>query len=424
MDTPSVENSERICRCAYENKYIPEQSRIMKRVNMIIEDGYCPFLAGDSISLPNRGIQQVWRPSTGGSGMFGVRNMTSSYTDLRSSATQKSDVLVDGGAGIGIPSNFEMLWPINGSLVQYSGDFISFPIHMYHQPSLDSASEGDADDKPEALTVEAVFTVHLYNETLVTDHGPDGLEQVAQVTSLLPVSPVKAGHFQLEFRFYLPEMARRAERYYRLTVTLSSVSGSGQGQTRTGPLLFVQSVTLQVICLDLVPSGAVVYKRNPLVGRKPTRLDSQLNLPWLLNIWNLRDKGAVLCCDTWRGVAVVRGLIERWRGQVLLIVLSSYPDRRRDAEVDGVAKLEESLQRACRLREDRSGPVCLITVTASSDRFISALSPRSLSFVYSDLYSGYSTYTETLELFHSRLSSGALMIGSRYSLLYLSLIHI
>lgn len=90
--------------------------------------------------------------------------------------------------------------------------------------------------------------------------------------------------------------------------------------------IFMASATGRLVISSLQSSGSTTYSWNPLTGSKPLAFASQLHLGHYLNErGSIGGTAAVVCCDTLKGVQVVKNLIRQWQGDFLLIIVSSVP---------------------------------------------------------------------------------------------------
>jgi hypothetical protein len=223
--------------------------------------------------------------------------------------------------------------------------------------------------------------------------------------------------------------SRRKSLQLKLEMTVSLQAGEGS-------LLLQQVVTLRIVCPHLLSTSHVGFNNLHQRNTYPYSLSSQTELAHFLNLRNLHTMGLVLCCDTDIGLQTSVNLIQQWGHRIqvdprlhigglgddrLLVIavqgshpsgvaalaakLAQYCDSRLvDRQRDGLGKEH---QLGCVILQD---PAVIRTVSQS----IIDNRERSLSFVYTDVFTSYTEYADTLHKWFPSLVSGGILAGSQY----------
>ena len=206
-----------------------------------------------------------------------------------------------------------------------------------------------------------------------------------------------------------------------------------------------QGVTVTLIVDSLVSRGITVYAPNPLLGSKSLTLRSQIYLHHFLHAHNLAGTGAVLCCNTYRGLTVVENLIASWQGDFLFIAVAAVPvglqQQHDDEQLRHLAARfrEQCLYGNTKRAHDHQSLLRCVVITSPpvvvnnddnsdiTNREIQrqrsrsfgvllgrAMRPQSVSFFYTDIYTDYTAYTTTLTAWYPAVMNTGLLIGSRF----------
>ena len=113
--------------------------------------------------------------------------------------------------------------------------------------------------------------------------------------------------------------------------------------------MIAAEVDMTIVVDSMSPRGITVYGTNAMLGSKPLMLKSQLLLPEFLNIRVLQQQqslptpqqqeggggegrrrnqeghGVAVCCDTNKGIDVIKRLVSAWEGTSLLVLVTSTP---------------------------------------------------------------------------------------------------
>ena len=117
-----------------------------------------------------------------------------------------------------------------------------------------------------------------------------------------------------------------------------------------------------------------------------------------------------MCCDTSKGISTVHRIINDWEGEVLIIVLLTVPKR-----LPGIDSLRIFLQNACKSSSSSEKLKCVIKLESSSPLSVLRATPqKSLSFFYTDVYSGIGSYKSILLQAFDKIIIHGIMMGSRY----------
>ena len=170
---------------------------------------------------------------------------------------------------------------------------------------------------------------------------------------------------------------------------------------------FVTQSSIKTVVNQLLSPGLVNYQANLLLGTTPLSLASQLHLPGILNDRHQVGIGLMLCCDTNKGVLTIYNLIDTWVGETLIIMILNAPK-----DVPGVDFLNLSIENRCSSSLHKLK--CVIKAGSLSRSLITTMSPKSLSFFYTDVYSGVGSYKTILVLVYHKLAIHGIMMGSRY----------
>jgi len=182
---------------------------------------------------------------------------------------------------------------------------------------------------------------------------------------------------------------------------------------------------------------------QPLRNRMP--LSSQLQLASFLGAQGIEigASGVAVCCDTHRGVEVVRSMLSSWMGLQVTVLLLRTPtspavpssegesERKRGwsetaadaagsenttqdpAPMSALQLLAVDLGKSCASRASRC---VLVAQPSDAKTFAWALSspPGSLGWVYLDVFESLADYSASLEAWFHALTPGGVLMGSRF----------
>ena len=193
------------------------------------------------------------------------------------------------------------------------------------------------------------------------------------------------------------------EAWMQLKITIKT-------RLKTGVECYITQSPIKLVINQLLPIGLVNYQGNLLLGATPLALASQIYLSGILNDRNLVRSGLIMCCDTSKGISTVHRIINDWEGEVLIIVLLTVPKR-----LPGIDSLRIFLQNACKSSSSSEKLKCVIKLESSSPLSVLRATPqKSLSFFYTDVYSGIGSYKSILLQAFDKIIIHGIMMGSRY----------
>ena len=208
-----------------------------------------------------------------------------------------------------------------------------------------------------------------------------------------------------------------------------------------------QRVPVTLVVDSLAPRGITIYAPNPLLSTKSLTLRSQMYLHHFLHAHNLVGTGAVLCCDTYRGLTVIENLITSWQGDFLFIAIAAVPvgfqqHQDHDEQLHHLANLfrEQCMHGNIKRVHNHQSLLRCIVITSSpivvrnnndkqdkNNQDIQqqrrrsfgvllghAMRSQSMSFFYTDIYTDYSAYITTLMAWYPVVMNTGLLIGSRF----------
>ena len=285
---------------------------------------------------------------------------------------------------------------------------------------------------------------------LTSTYGDDGDHEVIiewtssfQLPSDVQIDP--SGKLQL---FVQHTVIETGDGYDSMSQQVNNVSSSSLWQGILG-------VTVTLVMDSLVARGITVYAPNPLLGSKSLALRSQIYLHHYLHAHNLAGTGAVLCCNTYRGLTVVENLIASWQGDYLFVVVMAVPVGLQQQQYDDqLHHLAARLRELCghgntnRVHKHQTLLRCVVITSSpvavrdsvdtntnkerddnsgATNREIQqqrrrsfgvllgrAMRPQSVSFFYTDIYTDYTAYTTTLTAWFPAVMNTGLLIGSRF----------
>lgn len=302
-----------------------------------------------------------------------------------------------------------VLWPVQGAMLFSQLNKVIVDIIVILSPEA-------AEVAPLNLAFDLFVTFKLLSQHSECSVSPDTCETSLQIEGVLPIS-------------------RRRDLRIGVTMTVSLKYQDGEPPVQ-------QVVMLQVVSPHLLPTSYTgfnnVHQRSPL----PYSLSSQLQLAHLLNTRSLHSMGVVLCCDTDVGLQTAVHLIRRWGHRIevdrrlhggglgddrllLIVVQGNHPrgtaalaaelvqqcdSRHVDRKQSGLGKEH---QLGCVIIQD-SSVINIVRENIINNRV------RSLSFVYTDVFSNHASYAASLQQWFPALRPGGVMVGSRYHLPTLS----
>lgn len=152
--------------------------------------------------------------------------------------------------------------------------------------------------------------------------------------------------------------------------------------------------------------NSISYMKSAFDG-SAISLESQIFLPEYLNFRQNIGIAIVYCCDTTKGLAVLKRLVSEWHGSHILIDVNRIP-----ATYSGSSSSEflAEILSECSF----SKITCITTVDLLNlERKLSIrLKP---SLVYIDIYDSYQEYIRLLSWWTAQLTTGGMIVGSRFS---------
>ena len=230
-----------------------------------------------------------------------------------------------------------------------------------------------------------------------------------------------------------------------IDVSLSIMTTEINLRTRTEGILAISS---------RMSSGSYAYSVNQLEGGKSILLPSQLEIPTLLNDRYLLGSGAIICCQSSKGLSTTINIIKHWKHGFLTVLLTPQVIAANSSAVP-IAGLEslygaaEVIEMLCRQRVPTGSsddhdmtPVEMMFPQISTVRCIlmslrsvrssqqkpandpqpvlsefqisKSIRRQSLRFVYLDYYVSYNHYVHLIDDWYSKVRRGGLLVGSRF----------
>lgn len=221
------------------------------------------------------------------------------------------------------------------------------------------------------------------------------------------------------FTIALDTTRTQAKTAFALNTMVNVASGTGEERSTKMESKFT------VVQNELVPPGQVHYSNNLLLTTKSMAIESQLLLPEFLNSRLLRGTGVAVCCGTHKGVATVKRLVEKWRGEHLMVIVESTPEGDRRS----VQQLATELEAHCDAQKAAGSQLICVIATPPQNpllrsvlplnvpfnrRVSTAMRSGSASFVFTDVRGAYDELREGLQDWSRVLGKYGVLMGTQY----------
>lgn len=390
------------CRCVYYNKFIPEDSLLVKNIQRLLPSEQCLRMSGLDPSI-GEGDERVEQTAYG-----------TSKCQLKWPALHDSTVLHRAkGDCISLTIEIDCSIELDGTSSVFAREFL-FSVSStfsFYQRVLNSSTVREKRYVGSHIRTDAIVKVAVALDTNIDEARPNRADSQMHMVNMSHVVQLKLPtvHSLIQGPLYLDThiVVQRISPTERFSETsISDCVAIGRIEASTIGVFDRSSI---ILIESLLPNSETAYAKNLMLGLKPLSLESQLFLADYLNDRMIVGSiGVAVCCDTSMGVRVVDRLISVWSGDALFLWIKHVPY---DGHYQVVEQLVDHFRAVCESK-DR---LCVLFSrrTVSGESISASLSAGSLEFVYIDVFSDYDLYLQNLISWFSKLRRGGLLAGSR-----------
>eukprot|EP01036_Dinobryon_divergens_P022046 gene22046-30280_t len=393
------------CRCVYYNKFIPEDSLLVKNIQRLLPAEQCLRMSGIDPSIGNGdedGEERVEQPADS-------RNKC----QLKWPPQHESTVLYRAnGECMPITIEIDCSIPLDDESDMAKETLFSIAsTFSFYQRVLNSSTVREKRLVGSPIRTEAIVKVAMAVELNIGEPPANRADSQMYVVNMSHVIQLKLPtlHSLIQGPILLDTHISIQRIVPTETISEISTSDCFVGGRIEGSTIDMFDRSSIVLVESLLPNSETAYAKNLLLGLKQLSLESQLFFADYLNDRKIVGSiGVAVCCDTSMGVRVVDRLIRVWSGDALFLWVKQVPY---NGNYQVVEQLVDHFRAIC----DSKDILCVLFShrTASEENIAASLSAGSLSFVYVDVFTEYDVYLQNLISWFSKLRKGGLLAGSR-----------